>query len=364
MNIVMLDNSVPYDGFTSLSRPLGGAQKAFASLAGSLAKSGNRVTVLNRCKHALMADGARWRPIGNDIPQDVDLVIALRDPALFELLPRADTRVLWVVDDPKYLGSIKNSNLLSTYAPRLMFLTNRQANEYGGRLSSVVVSPGVNRSFINYSDSDNVIHDPNHSLDTLGDFSEDSENDIEIPPPVAVVTTHPMYGLSNLLRIWKDSIYPKNNNAELKVFSNVLFRAVEGKNIPGEMKSIVNLCLECSKCNVNILAPRGDREMAKEYQNARVHFYQSNKLDYSCWTLRDSQASNLPAIAKPAGGVEDIIINSTTGYIVPDDEAFINVSLRLLSDDSFYFSLKEGCVNNESLGSWEKTAEAVAQIWI
>ena len=36
MNIVMLDNSVPYDGFTSLSRPLGGAQKAFAALAGAL----------------------------------------------------------------------------------------------------------------------------------------------------------------------------------------------------------------------------------------------------------------------------------------------------------------------------------------
>ena len=87
MNIVMLDNSVPYDGFTSLSRPLGGTQKAFASLAGALAKFGNRVTVLNQCKHALMADGARWRPIGNDIPQDVDLVIALRDPVLFNLVP-------------------------------------------------------------------------------------------------------------------------------------------------------------------------------------------------------------------------------------------------------------------------------------
>ena len=364
MNIVMLDNSVPYDGFTSLSRPLGGAQKAFAALAGALAKFGNRVTVLNQCKHALMADGARWRPIGNDIPQDVDLVIALRDPVLFNLIPRADTRVLWVVDDPKYLGTSKNSNILSTHAPRLMFLTNRQADRYGGRLSSVIVPPGVNKTFINYSDNEHSINDPNHSLDTLGDFNEESENDIEIAPPVAIVTTHPMHGLLNLLKTWRENIYPKNNNAKLKIFSNVLFRALEGKKVSNEINTIVEYYSGNSSCNIEILSPKGDREMAKEYQNARIHFYQSNQLDFPCWTLRDSQAANLPAIAKPLGGVEDVIINSVTGYIVPDDDALINISLKLLSDDSFYISLKEGCANRKPPVSWEKAAEAVAQIWI
>ena len=48
MNIVMFDDSVPFDGFTANTKPLGGAEKAFAALAGALAKAGHTVTAVNR----------------------------------------------------------------------------------------------------------------------------------------------------------------------------------------------------------------------------------------------------------------------------------------------------------------------------
>tara|TARA_A100001011_G_C14272903_1_gene827805 strand:- start:582 stop:1679 length:1098 start_codon:yes stop_codon:yes gene_type:complete len=365
MNIVMLDNTnVSYDGFTSLSRPLGGAQKAFASLAGALTKFGNRVTVLNNCKHALMADGARWRPLGQDIPQDVDLVIALRDPSLFKLVPRADSRVLWVVDEPKYLGTSENASILSSFAPRLMFLTDRQAESYKGRLSCVVVSPGVNKSFINSDQSANPIADPNHSLDTLGEINEDVEDKVEAPPPVAIITTNPKYGLISLFKIWKNNIQPENPDARLKVFSSVLFRSINSGKKHSSISELIDYYATCKECNIEIISPKGDREMAKEYHSSRVHLYQSNKLDLACWTLRDSQAAKLPAISTSLGGVEDVIVNSKTGYIIPDEEALVNICLRILSDDNFYFSLKSDFENIEPPFSWEKTAEIVSQIWL
>ena len=144
----MVDDSVPYDGFTALNKPLGGAQKAFASLAGALVKSGNRVTVLNRCKHAIMADGARWRSLDSEVPKDADLLIALRNPELLGIVSRVDTRVLWVIDDPRYLGNAKNADILASFAPRLLFLSNRQSEKYGGRLPALVVPPAVNKSFL------------------------------------------------------------------------------------------------------------------------------------------------------------------------------------------------------------------------
>ncbi len=365
MNIVMLDNSnISYDGFTSLSRPLGGAQKAFASLAGALTKFGNRVTVLNNCKHALMADGARWRPIGQDIPQDVDLVIALKDPNLFKLVPRADSRVLWVVDDPRYLGTTENATVLSSYAPRLMFLTDRQAGEYKGRLSSVVVSPGVNKSFIKSGQPPGTITDPNHSLDTLGELNEEADDKIEVPSPTALVTTNPKNGLINLLKIWKNNIQPQKPDAKLKVFSNILFRSLNSGDYPSSISDLVDYYLTCNECNIEVVSPKGDREMSKEYQNSRVHLYQSNKLDLACWTLRDSQASKLPAISTSLGGVEDIIVNNKTGYIVPDEDALVNICIKILSEDTFYTSLKSGFDDTESELSWEKTAEIVSQIWL
>ena len=365
MNIVMLDNTnISYDGFTSLSRPLGGAQKAFASLAGALTKFGNRVTVLNNCKHALMADGARWRPIGQDIPQDVDLVIALKDPNLFKLVPRAVSRVLWVVDNPKYLGTSENASILSSYAPRLMFLTHRQAEEYKGRLSSVVVSPGVNKSFIKSNQPLGTITDPNHSLDTLGELNEETDDNIEVPSPIAVVTTNPKYGLINLLKIWKNNIQPQNPDAKLKVFSNILFRSINSGEPDSSISALVDYYLTCSECNIEVISPKGDREMAKEYHNSRVHLYQSHKLDLACWTLRDSQAAKLPAISTSLGGVDDIIINSKTGYIVPDEEAMVNICSKILSEDTFYTSLKLGFESTTRELSWEKTAEMVSQIWL
>ena len=104
--------------------------------------------------------------------------------------------------------------------------------------------------------------------------------------------------------------------------------------------------------------------MSKEYQNSRVHLYQSNKLDLACWTLRDSQASKLPAISTSLGGVEDIIVNNKTGYIVPDEDALVNICIKILSEDTFYTSLKSGFDDTASELSWEKTAEIVSQIWL
>ena len=44
--------SIPFDGYASTSRPLGGAEKAFASLAGALARRGHDVHVYNRARLA------------------------------------------------------------------------------------------------------------------------------------------------------------------------------------------------------------------------------------------------------------------------------------------------------------------------
>ena len=55
------------------------------------------------------------------------MLIALRNPDLLGGVRRVDTRILWVVGDPKYLGNAQNADLLASYAPRLLFLTEHQA---------------------------------------------------------------------------------------------------------------------------------------------------------------------------------------------------------------------------------------------
>ena len=59
MHYVLIDDSVPFDGYTSARRPLGGAEKAFASLAEGLARRDHTVTVLNKTPYPVTADGVQ-----------------------------------------------------------------------------------------------------------------------------------------------------------------------------------------------------------------------------------------------------------------------------------------------------------------
>lgn len=365
MNIVMFDDSVPFDGFTAATRPLGGAEKAFAAMAGALAKAGHTVTVVNRCKHALMAEGARWRPWDGNRPAEADVLIALRDPELLGGVRRVDTRVLWVPGDPKYLGTTHNADLLASYAPRLLFLTQRQAAAYGGRLSAVVAPPGVNKAFFPVKKDTEPYPDANHPAIPVDELEKSEEEEQEPqPPPHAVVTTHPLHGLTSVLEMWRDRIHPAKADAKLTVYSAVLAKGVGGGDVPEAVKPVLELATACAAANVEISAPKGDRTMVEAYRKSRVHLYPGHPRDFACWTLRDSQASGLPAVARGVGGVEDVVDNGQTGFIVPDDEAFANVALQLLSDDNVYQSFHDRAAAPERRRTWATAADIVTQLWL
>lgn len=365
MNIVMFDDSVPFDGFTAATRPLGGAQKAFAALAGALAKAGHTVTVVNRCKHALMAEGARWRPWDGNRPAEADVLIALRDPELLGGVRRVDTRVLWVPGDPKYLGTKHNADLLASYAPRLLFLTQRQTDAYGGRLSAVVAPPGVNKAFFPVSKDVDPYPDANHPAIPIDEVDKPDEPEEDpLPPPHAVVTTHPLHGLEFVLKLWRDRIHSANADAKLTVYSAVLAKGLEGGDVPDPVKPILELAKSCSSANVEISAPKGDRTMVDAYRRSRVHLYPGHPRDFACWTLRDSQTAGLPAVARGLGGVEDVVDNGQTGFIVPDEDAFANVTLQLLSEDSVYKSFRDTASATERRRTWAAAADIVTQLWL
>ena len=363
MNIVMFDDSVPFDGFTANTKPLGGAEKAFAALAGALAKAGHTVTAVNRCKHALMAEGARWRPIDGNRPTEADVLIALRDPELLGGVRRVDTRILWVPGDPKYLGNAHNAELLASFAPRLLFLSERQAEAYGGRLSAVVAPPGVNKAFFPERKDSDPYPDANHPAIPIDETDKEEEPEGP-PPPHAVVTTHPLHGLTSILELWRDRVHTSLEEAKLTVYSSVLAKGIAGEPVPEKIEPVLELAKSCRSANVDVAAPKGDRTMAEAYRGCRVHLYPGHAKDYACWTLRDTQAVGVPAVARGLGGTEDVIDNGKTGFIVPDDEAMANVTLQLLTDDSVYNSFHDAASAVERRQTWATAADIVAQMWL
>ena len=58
MRITFADDSLAFDGFSPSSQPLGGPEKAFASLPSALAQRGYAIEVFNRCAFPVTVDGA------------------------------------------------------------------------------------------------------------------------------------------------------------------------------------------------------------------------------------------------------------------------------------------------------------------
>jgi glycosyltransferase involved in cell wall biosynthesis len=92
--------------------------------------------------------------------------------------------------------------------------------------------------------------------------------------------------------------------------------------------------------------------------------YPGHPRDYACWTLRDSQAAGLPAVGRAVGGVEDAIDNGQTGFVVPDEDAFANVALQILTDDGVYTSLHAAAAAVERRRTWATAANIVSQLWL
>ncbi len=354
MRFVFIDESVPYDGYTSLRRPLGGPEKAVASLAAALSQAQHDVTVVNRTPYAHMADGAYWVPLNDsNVPRAANVLIAMRKPSLLGKIRNADQRLLWVTGAPDYLTASANEKLWDSFSPSVMFVSPAQAQQYTGKLSTVTIPPGVRNAFfettIDTSDlsAEELVYAENAMKQAVRD---------EAPKPHAIVTTHPLQGLDWLIDVWTRLVHPRMPDARLSVYSAVLSKGIRTDEVPDAVAPVFEQVKAASEANVVVVDPRNDEGMADVYRRSRAHLYPGHAQDFACWTLSESQTTGLPAVVRSLGGVAECIVNGQTGYIVPDAEAFANVAVQILSDDGVFKSLSDAAGAPERRRTWPLAA--------
>ncbi len=378
MRYVFIDDSaLAYDGYTPLRRPLGGVEKAVAGLASALFERGNDVKVINRVTYAHMADGAYWTPFGDYMaPKSADVLIALRKPMLLGTLRAATHRMLWVVGAPDYLTAEAHAPLWDSFNASLLFLGHNQKRAYKGQVRNRTIVPGVRSVYFEkqvtpplgeYHSRDP--YDESYGYDPADDVAAkaaaaaveaaaNAEPEGYRPPsPHAVVTTHPLQGLSWLVDVWVRLIHPQMPSARLAVYSAVLTKGLKGEAIPENIGPVLEQVKAAASANVVVVEPRNDEGMAEVYRESRVHLYPGDAQDYACWTLGESQAAGLPAVARALGGVDERIDNGASGYIVPDAEAFANVALQILGNDAVHQNLSEAAANPQRRRPWASAAE-------
>lgn len=333
MHIVMVDDSTPFDGFTPSVRPLGGAEKAFAGLAGALARRGHDVRVINRARYAVVSEGAHWETMEKAAPAHCDVLIAYRKPTLLPLVRLARRRILWLTATSAQLAA--SMHLIADQAPILVLSGKTQQAQFTvpKGVEAHRITPGLRQDFL------------------------DQAPTIPETPPYAVVTTHPMHGLDWALDFWMKKIHPDVPGARLVVVSALMHKALSGQEIPENLIPLAARLRDLQDHGVEVRKPMADSGMAALYRAARFHLYPGSASDVVCWTLLESQATGLPAIARPLGAVPERVENEETGFVSEDDDVLAKAALALLgADDSLFWRLNQTARTNFSGRDWDQVA--------
>jgi glycosyltransferase involved in cell wall biosynthesis len=343
MHYVFVDDSVPFDGFTPGRKPLGGAEKALIGLAGALGGRGHTVTVLNRAPYAVTADGASYQPL-DDLrarPLEADVVVAFRQPSLLGAVRKAKHRLLWAVAAPAYLDAAVHAPLWDSFQPTLLFSSPLQRDAYRGRLPHYLLRPGVARVFHHAAATDDgEAHPPPAPV-----------------PPHAVVTTHPLHGTAWITEIWRRLVHPHIPAARLVIYSSLLAKGLREEDIPEAIQPVLERVKAAQDANVVVADPRGDMGMSEVYRASRVHLYPGHVQDLTCWTLAESQAAGMPAVARDIGGTSEHIVNGQSGFLVPDTAAIANVTLEILRNDGVHQALSAAARDVARVRTWDMAAE-------
>ncbi|HVI52150.1 MAG TPA: glycosyltransferase [Candidatus Sulfotelmatobacter sp.] len=333
MHITLVDDSIPFDGYSPANRPLGGAEKAFASLAAALARRGHDVHAYNRARYGMIIEGVHWETLDKAFPTQTDALVAFRKPSLLGSVRLAGKRVLWSTATGPQLTAARKG--VESFSP--MVLLNSVAQVQGAPVGSEAMPlrlmvPGVRSDFM--ADLPTQLADA----------------------PTAIVTSHPAHGLSALLVLWKEQIRPQVPEARLLVVSASLDKAVRTGEVPEALVSVYAQVQMAQADGVEVVAPKGDGGMAELYRSARVHLYPGHVDDMVAWTLLDSQACGLPAVVRPLGGAKERIRDGQTGQAVPDDAALVNVTVRLLTDDDTFWGMSRDARLLQRERSWDAAA--------
>lgn len=351
MHYVLLDDSVNFDGYTSARRAIGGAERAFASLAAALVKRSHSVTVFNKIQYPTWCEGAKWRPLDDlQTLADADVMISFRKPSLLGSVRQVKHRLLWWVGPTEPLNSPGAKELFDSLHPVIMFSSQAQQRAYTGKAKSVVIPPGVRAPFYEPEPETNPYPEIGH------DTPMQTRIPGQVPPPHAVVTTHPQQGLAWTIDIWKKIIHPQVPGARLSIYSNVLTKGMRGEAVPPEIAPILEVVKGAVGTNVVVMEPRSDKGMADVYHNSRVHLYPSFSQDLVCWTLRDSQAAGCPAVARAVGGADEVVVNGDTGFLVPDAAAFGNCAVQILGNEEVYKRMGAAAGDENRRRTWEAAA--------
>lgn len=330
--IILADDGIPFDGTSLEKGPLGGAETAFISLAEALAMRGHRIAVYNRVSRPVDHKGVTWRSLAEGLPEHADLYIANRGSRLIDAMPRAGRTVFWIHNPAGYLIKWRFLTRLFRVRPIIVFSGPYHAASYprwapAGR--RVTIPYGIPEMFRTAAPTESI------------------------PGPRAIFTSNPQRGLDWLLALWGRAIRPRVADAELHVFAG---SATYGGHDRARIEAVLARAQASAPEGVVLHDPVSKARLVEELRTARVMLYRGDPGETFCLAIAEAQALGLPAVVRPIGCVAERVIDGETGFVAEGDDAFVEQSVQLLSDDGLWRRQHRAAVARQRAWGWDSAA--------
>jgi glycosyltransferase involved in cell wall biosynthesis len=340
--ILMIDNGA-FDLTTDKSSPLGGTEAAFIELAKALAVRGHHVWAMTKCERSVVSGNLVWAPIGAACETSPDIIIANRDPLLFDSVKSYKTKekILWLHNTAQYLLRPKRFLRMLTTNPKVVFLGEYHSSTYpwwAPSKSRHVIPHGLAEAFM-----------ASHPTNTP-------------PPPVAVFLSNPLRSLDWLVELWVNTIQPAVPNAELHIYSGPSTYGEYGKRVAATMQLILDKASCHQKAGVVLKRPLPKTELSIQIANARTLLYRSDVAETFCFAVAEAQSLGIPCVVQDLGSMRERILNGATGFIAKTDEEFCERAIDLLTNDSLWSDQHRSCLHRKRR-TWDQVAKDFEQLF-
>jgi glycosyltransferase involved in cell wall biosynthesis len=334
--IIIADTTGHYDGRDLETRPLGGTESSVIHCARELARRGHDVTVYSNCDAAVTHEGVAWVPLGRTPPRTCDLYIAIHQPALLGLVPRAKRRAIWVMWPVSQLRHYKKLWRMWRYRPTPILLSQYQADTY-----SWLLPARGRRIIIPHGLPDDVRGYPPRTSP---------------PPRHAIFASNPQRNLWRLVEIWAASILPRVPDAVLNIYGVTplqpgedAWAAWEGFVLPAGLPEHV-------KRSVRVHPSVSREALIDAMRDSRVMLYLGHKAEAFCLALAEAQALGVPAVIAPVAVLPERVVDGVTGFHHADPERFAEAAVSLLTDDALWRRQHEAALRLQQGIDWAEHA--------
>jgi glycosyltransferase involved in cell wall biosynthesis len=334
-SVVMADASIPFDGATAEVGPLGGAETAFVALAEALAARGHQVEARTLCTAPIRHRAVSWVPLAAGVPDKCDLYIGNRGHRLIGLVANPRQRVLWLHNPAGYLKKPRMAWRIAWYRPNIVTTGAYHAST----VPFWLIDGG--RTVIPYGILDMFRHAGRR----------------EPPPPRAIFTSNPLRGLDWLLDLWVSRIKPAVPAAELHIYSGAAVYGGSAARHAEAMNAILARSASLAGWGVYRHAPVGRQELIKVLTEARAMLYRGDPGETFCLALGEAQALGVPCVVTPLGSVGERVADGESGRVAPSDDAFVEASIAILSDDTLWRQWHKGALSLQRGVSWDEVAQ-------